>query len=204
MLESNLPQIQKYLCKNFFNIHLRYPRILLRTLTELEHKKHLTSLKKCVIYKSVMDIKMEQLKKILAADNIKPTYIRLKILNYLKRSKAHPTADMIYEYLLKEIPTISKMSVYNTLNIFSEKGIALSLTMTGTETRFDGDVSSHHHFLCEKCGKIIDLNIACKYFSKGAVEGNRINELHGYFNGICKKCVKKTIHKKEVMRHEGQ
>lgn len=139
-----------------------------------------------------MNIKTEQLKKILVANSIKPTYIRLRILNYLKRSKDHPTADMIYGYLLKEIPTISKMSVYNALNVFSEKGMALSLTITGAEMRFDGDVSPHHHFLCEECGKIIDLNIACECFTKGAVEGNRVNELHGYFKGICKECVKEA------------
>ena len=70
-----------------------------------------------------MNIKIEPLKNELSAKGVRPTYIRLKILDYLKKNMTHSTADMIYEALLKEIPTLSKMSVYNTLKMFSEKKI---------------------------------------------------------------------------------
>jgi Fur family peroxide stress response transcriptional regulator len=106
---------------------------------------------------------MEQLKNRLEAKDIKPTYIRLKILNYIEGNKMHPTASMIYNELIKEMPTISKMSIYNTLNSFLEKGIALPIIITGQEVRFDVDMSLHHHFLCEKCGKIINMDIECRY-----------------------------------------
>ena len=138
-----------------------------------------------------MITKMESIKKKLQANKIKPTYIRLKILNYLEKNKIHPTAEGIYKALEKEIPTISRTSVYNTLNVFYEKGIVTPLFITGLEARFDINISPHHHFLCEKCGRIIDLDIECDYFKKGNVKGHRIIELHGYFKGTCRECLKK-------------
>jgi len=138
-----------------------------------------------------MITKMESFKNKLQAKEIKPTYIRLKILDYLEKNKVHPTAEAIYKALEKEIPTISRTSVYNTLSVFYEKGLATQLFITGLEARFDNNISPHHHFLCEKCGQIIDLDIECSYFKKENVKGHRITELHGYFKGICKDCLKK-------------
>jgi len=133
-----------------------------------------------------MITKLESLKNRIQAKNIKPTFIRLKILDYLEKNKGHPTAEAIFKALEKEIPTISRTSVYNTLNIFYEKGLVTPLFITGLEARFDSNASPHHHFLCEKCGRIINLDIECSYFKK------RITELHGYFKGICKECIKEN------------
>jgi len=136
---------------------------------------------------------LKQLKKLLGEKGIKPTYQRLKILEYMsKNMKNHPTVEMIHEELLKDIPTISLTTVYNTLNTLLEKGLVYSVTITGTETRYDLDTSPHHHFLCKKCGKIIDMDIRCAFAEgeKKTVRGNKIEEVHGYFKGICKDCSK--------------
>ena len=138
-----------------------------------------------------MITKLKSFKNRLQSKEIKPTYIRLKILDYLEKNKVHPTAEAIYKALEKEIPTISRTSVYNTLSVFYEKGLATQLFITGLEARFDNNISPHHHFLCEKCGQIIDLDIECSYFKKENVKGHRITELHGYFKGICGECLKK-------------
>lgn len=138
-----------------------------------------------------MIAKLNSFKIKLEEKKIKPTYIRLKILNYLETNKTHPTAEAIFKALVKEIPTISRTSVYNTLNVFYKKGIITPIFITGLEARFDSNISPHHHFLCERCGQIIDLDIECSYYKKGNVQGHRITELHGYFKGICKDCLKK-------------
>ncbi len=134
---------------------------------------------------------LKQLKLMLAEKGIKPTYQRLRILEYMnKNMKQHPTVEMIHEELLKDIPTISLTTVYNTLNTFLAKGLVDGVTITGTETRYDLDVSSHHHFLCKHCGKIVDIEVQCAYAEgeKTVVRGNKIEEVHGYFKGICKEC----------------
>lgn len=134
---------------------------------------------------------MQALKEILLSKGIKPTYQRLKILKYLQKSCAHPTVDRIYQDIVKDMPTMSKTTVYNTLNALAEKNIVTPISITGTEVRFDFSGSRHHHFLCEKCHKIIDMKVMCPNLEKGEINGNIIKELHGYFKGICAKCASK-------------
>lgn len=135
---------------------------------------------------------MERLKNLLKTKGLKPTYQRLRILEYMdNHEKCHPTAEMIYESLAPEIPTISVTTIYNTLNAFLEKGLVSAETITGTEIRYDIATRPHHHFLCKKCGGIIDLDIRCPYIDLEAesVDGHQITEVHGYFMGTCKKCL---------------
>ncbi|MFW6131688.1 MAG: Fur family transcriptional regulator [Candidatus Aminicenantaceae bacterium] len=134
---------------------------------------------------------MELIKNELERNNIKPTFIRLKMLDYLESNKEHPTAEKIFKILKKEIPTISRTSVYNTLNLFIKKGLLNGLFVNGHETRFDINVYPHYHFFCKKCGKIIDLDLKCEQIKKGYLGGHKITEWHGYFKGICKDCLKK-------------
>jgi Fur family peroxide stress response transcriptional regulator len=130
------------------------------------------------------------LRELLSAKGVKPTYQRLKILQVINERSDHPTADMIYQALVREIPTISKTTVYNTLKTFIDKEIVLPVIITGTETRFDRITSCHHHFLCEQCGRIIDLDVGCPNLARREIQGHRIKELHGYFKGICSTCAR--------------
>jgi Fe2+ or Zn2+ uptake regulation protein len=135
---------------------------------------------------------MERLKTLLKEKGLKPTYQRLKILEYLdKHMDKHPTVEMIYEALAHKIPAISMTTVYNTLNAFQKKGLVNPVTITGTEIRYDCLTSPHHHFLCKKCGKIIDINIKCPIGDKKEIYGHRIDEFHRYIKGVCKDCLKK-------------
>jgi Fe2+ or Zn2+ uptake regulation protein len=64
----------------------------------------------------------EELKTLLKEKGIKPTYQRLKILEYMSKNlNNHPTVEMVYDKLLQDIPTLSLTTVYNTLNNFLEK-----------------------------------------------------------------------------------
>lgn len=134
---------------------------------------------------------MKRFKEFLQTKGLKPTYQRLRILEYLEKHRTHPTVEEIYEYLTREIPTISKTTIYNTLNALLEKGIIHAITITGTETRYDFKTSPHRHLLCKRCGRIIDIEIECPYEGQNEIDGHRIEERHGYFKGICKNCLKK-------------
>jgi len=138
-----------------------------------------------------MNTKLKQSKQTLQAKGLKPTYQRLRILGYLEEHENHPTVEMIYEDLVKEIPTISKTTIYNTLNALLETGIIHAITITGTETRYDSEDFPHHHLLCKSCGKIIDIDIKCPYVNQNEIDGHRIDERHGYFKGDCRECLKK-------------
>ncbi|KPK68160.1 hypothetical protein AMJ87_12265 [candidate division WOR_3 bacterium SM23_60] len=140
---------------------------------------------------------MERLKNTLTANGLKPTYQRLKILEYLETHvDAHPTVEAIYEALVKKIPTMSMTTVYNTLNTFIAKNLASAVTITGTELRYDCVTTPHHHFLCQRCNKIYDVEIKCPIIDRNYVDGHQIDEIHGYLKGICKQCLAKERAKK--------
>lgn len=131
-------------------------------------------------------------KKILMDKGLKPTYQRMMIINYLgKNRKNHLTAEKIYKALNDKMPMLSMTTVYNTLNAFLEAGIVSAITITGSEIRYGYITKPHHHFLCRACGTIIDIDISCPTAERKSVEGHKIEEIHGYFKGLCKKCLKR-------------
>lgn len=133
-----------------------------------------------------------EMKETLAEKGLKPTYQRILILDYLHANvKKHLTAERIYEKLSRKAPTLSLTTVYNTLGSFLEAGLVSAITITGTEVRYELTTTPHHHLLCKQCGRIIDINIQCPNANRKNIQGYKIDEVHGYFKGICKSCLKK-------------
>jgi len=128
---------------------------------------------------------------LLRENNIKITTQRLEILKYLDDHRTHPTVDEIYKELKKSNPALSKTTVYNSVDILKQSGLIQSLNITGSEYRYDFKRGMHHHFLCKKCGEITDIDIECPNIQKTIDNGYWVEEVHGYFKGICKKCLKK-------------
>ncbi len=136
---------------------------------------------------------VNDLKEILIDNGISPSYHRLKIYEYLARNKTHPTADMIYEEVIKQIPTLSKTTIYNTLKTLTEKGLVSPITIEDNEVRYDADISFHGHFKCIRCGMLYDIELDQTSIDKRLsvsrkIQGHYITERQIYFKGICKKC----------------
>ncbi len=131
---------------------------------------------------------LDSLKSFLGHHKIGPSYQRLKILGFLMEHRIHPSVDEIYQAIYTEIPTLSKTTVYNTLNLFANHGIVRILTIADNETRYDIDMSNHVHFSCDRCGKIYDIFTEEPFFKQEFLEGHRIREEHVYLKGICKEC----------------
>ncbi len=128
---------------------------------------------------------------ILKENSIKITPQRIEILRYLDRHMTHPTVEEIYSTLKKKNPSLSKTTVYNSLQVLKEHKIIQTLSISTHESRYDLRDDLHHHFLCKNCGKIIDIDIECPNVERIAKEGHRVDEVHGYFKGICKYCLEK-------------
>lgn len=128
----------------------------------------------------------------LLSYNIKPSAQRIAIMDYLMENRTHPSADEIYMALSPSLRTLSKTTVYNTLKLFSEQGAALMLTINERNANFDADTSQHAHFLCKQCGEIDDLHgkVGTKEVEGIQVNGHEVTEMHYYYKGICKKCLK--------------
>jgi Fur family transcriptional regulator, peroxide stress response regulator len=138
----------------------------------------------------------EKYVKLLKENSIKITPQRLEILKYLDENRTHPTADQIYTGLKEKNPSLSKTTVYNSVETLEGHGLIQSLTISGSELRYDFRNDMHHHFLCKKCGTIIDIDIKCPNIGKTLERGHKVEEVHGYFKGICKKCIKKGVEPK--------
>ena len=69
--------------------------------------------------------------------NIKPSVQRMAVLDYLMTHHTHPTADTIFNALYPSIPTLSKATVYNTLNLLTEHGVIQMITIDEKNARFD-------------------------------------------------------------------
>ncbi len=132
--------------------------------------------------------KTDELKSILTSNGIKASHQRLKIYEYLINTDSHPTVEDIYNNLKNEISTLSKTTIYNTLNYFAKHGIISIITIEEKENRYDANVSRHGHFKCESCGKVYDFPLnECNLFKKN-FENFKIKYRHVYFGGICSKC----------------
>lgn len=135
-----------------------------------------------------MKTDIEWMKKYLRNHNIKPSTIRLKILKYLIENRTHPTVDEIYVNLIEDIPTLSKTSVYNTMELFLKNNIVTLVTIEEKETRYDIDTSLHGHFKCESCGRVYDFFINIENIKEKGIENFAVLDRRFYYSGICKKC----------------
>ena len=125
----------------------------------------------------------------LAESGIRPSYQRLRIYEWIVLSSDHPTADEIYTELVKEIPTLSKTTVYNSLNLFVKNGLIRVLHVRGNETRYDANLEEHGHFYCECCGRVYDFPLDVDGLKcHEALNTFEINTRHVYFKGLCPKC----------------
>ena len=140
-----------------------------------------------------MDFYVDDVGKYLKDNGIKPSYQRMKVFQYLMDMKNHPTVDMIYRALCPDIPTHSKTTVYNTLNLFVEKNIVNVIIIEENETRYDAYLKLHGHFKCEKCGNIYDIEVESDTLDFAELEGYEIKEKHIYFKGVCRHCSEEAL-----------
>ncbi len=125
----------------------------------------------------------------LIKKNIKPSYQRLKILSYLANNKNHPTVDQIFNELVEEIPTLSKTTVYNSINLFIQAGLVIPVNIEDHETRYDSTTANHGHFKCIMCGNIYDFPVENDVCATEALNGFEIHEKNVCCKGFCPQCL---------------
>jgi Fe2+ or Zn2+ uptake regulation protein len=93
----------------------------------------------------------------LAAHGIQPTPQRIAVAEYVLHTADHPTADQVWMNVRGRCPTLSRATVYNTLNLFTEKGMLRAHSLKEGVAVFDPHVAPHHHFIEEETGTVIDI-----------------------------------------------
>ena len=113
------------------------------------------------------------------------------ILNILRNTKSHPTADWVYEQARKEIPNISKGTVYRNLKMLVQSGHVKELKIDKKARRYDGACHNHYHLKCERCGRVYDLDVTLRRELNrwaAAKTGLVINGHNIEFYGLCHAC----------------
>ncbi|MDR0838558.1 MAG: transcriptional repressor [Oscillospiraceae bacterium] len=118
---------------------------------------------------------------------------RSAIIDHIRLSKAHPSAETVYESLKPDFPNLSLGTVYRNISLLREEREIVSVGFVSGEERFDGDLSDHAHFICETCGEIFDLDGAC---APAMSSEEAIAEKYGFsvsrrklvYLGKCTKC----------------
>ena len=123
---------------------------------------------------------------------VRPSFQRIKILEYLVNNTDHPTVDEIFNDLQKKIPTLSKTTVYNTLNLLIEANLVRVVTIEDTQTRYDLMVNNHGHFKCGSCGRIFNFRIDIDSCTADDLANFSITEKNVYFKGTCPDCLAAT------------
>lgn len=123
---------------------------------------------------------------------------RQVILEEVKRSATHPTADEIYERVRTRLPRVSLGTVYRNLDVLAANGDIVKMAPGQTQMRFDGNLSVHYHMTCIHCGQVEDLPMTpsenpvdilekmTSLFTKYGVFGHKLE-----FVGICAECTAK-------------
>ncbi len=142
---------------------------------------------------------MEKIAKILRDNGIRVTPQRILVYEILRSGREHPSVESVYERLRVRHPSVSLATVYAILELFKSKSLVRELRIRFDKSSFDSVTRPHHHFLCRKCGRIIDVDLPpCLATRQGRVGGNLIEEFHGYFYGLCDCCRKGGARSKTV------
>ena len=110
---------------------------------------------------------------LLEQHGIKPSAQRVAIAGYVLHTDSHPCADEVWTHVRKSFPMVSRATVYNTLNLFVQKGLLRELVLTEGRLVFDPNTERHHHVIDESTGKIYDL-------PWDLVKVSRVEEIEGF------------------------
>jgi len=116
---------------------------------------------------------------------------RKAILDFLRSVKTHPTAEDVYRSVKGKLSQISRGTVYRNLKSLVRKGEVLEIF--SKVSHYDGDISLHAHFICEKCNKVFDIdNICqdCQVIKRKRIKFGKIKSYNLIFYGLCQNCQK--------------
>jgi Fur family transcriptional regulator, iron response regulator len=113
------------------------------------------------------------LSEVLREHGIQPSVQRMAVAEYVLATSAHPSADHVWAEVQKTMPVLSRATVYNTLNLFVDKGLLRRQVLGEGRVVFDPKTEPHHHFIDEATGEIHDVPWS-------AIKVSRLAELPGF------------------------
>jgi len=128
---------------------------------------------------------------LLSNNKMRMSKQRKVILQMVRSSCTHPTADEVYHWVRRKLPRISLGTIYRNLEILSANGVIKKIQLGGSQMRFDHCIEEHAHIRCLSCGRVDDVLIdpvdPCEQAIKETT-GYRLIGRCVEFMGICPAC----------------
>ena len=131
----------------------------------------------------------EAIKQSLERSGLRCTPQRYAVMAFLMEHTGHPTAAEIFEVVNRVDPRSSRATIYNNLRDLVEAGLVREVAVEGRAARFDAKGMRHHHFICDRCGNVEDMEWYEVPRPRSGSLGKRIlRECELIFRGLCTKC----------------
>ncbi len=129
------------------------------------------------------------IKRSLEDSGLRCTPQRHALMAFLSECRGHPTAAEIFEAVNRMDPRSSRATTYNNLRDLVQAGLVREVAMEGRAARFDAKGIRHHHFICDRCGKVEDLQwYDVPQPASGSLGKRMLRECEIIFRGLCAKC----------------
>jgi len=135
----------------------------------------------------------EEIKRSLVDSGLRCTPQRYAVMAFLMEQASHPTAAEIFEAVNRVDPRSSRATTYNNLRDLVEAGLVREVAVEGRAARFDAKGIRHHHFVCDHCGNVEDMEWYDVRRPDPASLGKRVlRECELIFRGLCTKCARRN------------
>lgn len=114
---------------------------------------------------------------------------RYAVMAFLMEQNSHPTAAEIFEAVNRLDPRSSRATTYNNLRDLVEAGLVREVAIEGRAARYDAKGARHHHFICDRCGAVEDMEwYSVPKPASGSLGKRVLRECEVILRGLCTKC----------------
>src|SRR5215468_4910766 len=144
-------------------------------------------------------MEIDVIKRSLESSGLRCTAQRHAVMAFLMDHKGHPTAAEIFKAVNRVDPLSSRATTYNNLRDLVEAGLVREVAVEGRAGRFDLKGMPHHHFICDRCGNVEDMEwYEVPTPVSGSLGKRVLRESEVIFRGLCAKCAPRHA---SVQRH---
>ena len=124
------------------------------------------------------------------AAGLKVTHQRTAIYGMLAATESHPSPEEVFDAVRPRLPSISLATVYKVLDLFHRKGFLRRVSTERQVARYDANVSTHQHLVCDGCGRIDDVLVELpeETLTGPAIGGFAVSRCDILFHGLCTDC----------------
>ncbi len=122
--------------------------------------------------------------------DIRLTPQRIGVYRFLLENRIHPTVETVYIALKNQNPSLSKTTIYNTVETLTKAGLVRVVRVKEGDARLDGHTEQHGHFLCHECNSIFDFDLdGCKI--PDSLHEFLLEDIDVIASGVCDSCRKR-------------